>query len=439
MEAPDRLALLDARLPPGPQPKADAFAVRKRDNSSDGFGTGTSPAPAAGSPLNPLISKQMAPPVASAAMPAASGATPKAGVPGTCTPQVGVGGGGGTPSTKLSKKRKGEFGKGSPSPSKSHSASPSPSRASVPARDFFSPPGAGHLAAGAAALHAHVQAQQSTATKQEQQQAEMTRQAEEMRTLRRVNESLQASERSARAEAEKLTKEVQQLQPRLDSARTAMEAMLIEACRREKLEKEQLLQTECHEIGNIVAQRISHTVSEVWEDGAAFRSLEVRRKLAADERRKVEDRKKLVTAQRKKATNALKNAAKSAAGGGSDSTGQPMAPPSQPAFSVHAVHDFGEEVDVCVMRLKECKDTEAALEVEQATLERRKRMHIRELKRQRDERQSQFGSCTDKLGNDSQYLLLNLLGKGGFSEVFRAFVSAKAIRRSCEFVHGEPS
>ena len=49
----------------------------------------------------------------------------------------------------------------------------------------------------------------------------------------------------------------------------------------------------------------------------------------------------------------------------------------------------------------------------------RKRLHIRELKRQRDERQSQFGST--KLGNDDQYLLLNLLGKGGFSEVFRAF------------------
>ena len=234
----------------------------------------------------------------------------------------------------------------------------------------------------------------------------MSRQAEEMRTLRRVNESLQASERSARAEAEKLTKEVQQLQPRLDSARVAMEEMLIEACRREKLEKEQLLQTDCHEIGNVVAQRISHAVSEVWEEGAAFRSLEVRRKQAAEDRKEVEDRKKVVTAQRKKAANAFKNAAKSAAAaGGSDSAGQPMAPPSQPAFSAHAVHDLGEEVDVCVMRLKECKDKEAALEVEQATLERRKRMHIRELKRQRDERQSQFGTARLRLGNDNQYLL----------------------------------
>ena len=88
-------------------------------------------------------------------------------------------------------------------------------------------------------MQAQEQAQAATVTEHEQQVAEMSRLNDEMRTLRRVNESLQASERSARADADKLAKDLQQLQPRLDRAQKAMRTMLIEACRREKLEKEE--------------------------------------------------------------------------------------------------------------------------------------------------------------------------------------------------------
>ena len=73
------------------------------------------------------------------------------------------------------------------------------------ARNFFSPPGAGHLAAGAAALQAHQQAQESAESQREvvgeSVKDELATQAEEKRTMRRVNDSLQARERSARAAA----------------------------------------------------------------------------------------------------------------------------------------------------------------------------------------------------------------------------------------------
>ena len=59
-------------------------------------------------------------------------------------------------------------------------------------------------------------------------------------------------------------------------------------------------------------------------------------------------------------------------------------------------------------------------QAEGEALERRKLLHIRELKRQRDERQSQYRK-NPRLGPHKSYVLLNLLGKGGFSEVFRAF------------------
>mmetsp|Transcript_28737 Transcript_28737/g.93413 ORF Transcript_28737/g.93413 Transcript_28737/m.93413 type:complete len:416 (-) Transcript_28737:118-1365(-) len=70
------------------------------------------------------------------------------------------------------------------------------------------------------------------------------------------------------------------------------------------------------------------------------------------------------------------------------------------------------------VQLGRLKKEEAELEGERQQLEARKLLHLRELKRQRDEDRSRF-SGRPVLSN--RYLLLDLLGKGGFSEVWRAF------------------
>lgn len=62
------------------------------------------------------------------------------------------------------------------------------------------------------------------------------------------------------------------------------------------------------------------------------------------------------------------------------------------------------------------KKEDADLQLEMEKLERERNLHIRELKRIHNEDQSRFNS--HPVLND-RYLLLMLLGKGGFSEVHK--------------------
>eukprot|EP01048_Picozoa_sp_COSAG05_P009672 COSAG05_NODE_807_length_7192_cov_92.394191_5_plen_80_part_00 len=71
--------------------------------------------------------------------------------------------------------------------------------------------------------------------------------------------------------------------------------------------------------------------------------------------------------------------------------------------------------------------------MEGEVLERRKLLHIRELKRVRDQRASQYRE--NPVLNRSSYVLLELLGKGGFSEVWRGF----DLNRYRYYVPGPPS
>ena len=59
-------------------------------------------------------------------------------------------------------------------------------------------------------------------------------------------------------------------------------------------------------------------------------------------------------------------------------------------FSAHAVQDYAEEEEICTLQVTELKEAEKRLQVEGELLERRKLLHIRELKRSRDERASQY-------------------------------------------------
>lgn len=70
------------------------------------------------------------------------------------------------------------------------------------------------------------------------------------------------------------------------------------------------------------------------------------------------------------------------------------------------------------LRQSALKKEDADLQLEMEKLERERNLHIRELKRIHNEDQSRFNNHPVL---NERYLLLMLLGKGGFSEVHKAF------------------
>lgn len=78
---------------------------------------------------------------------------------------------------------------------------------------------------------------------------------------------------------------------------------------------------------------------------------------------------------------------------------------------------FNPRDNVCFqLRQSALKKEDADLQLEMEKLERERNLHIRELKRIHNEDQSRFNSHPVL---NERYLLLMLLGKGGFSEVHK--------------------
>lgn len=81
-------------------------------------------------------------------------------------------------------------------------------------------------------------------------------------------------------------------------------------------------------------------------------------------------------------------------------------------------YEYYEMDEILKLRQASLKKEDADVSIEMEKLERERNLHIRELKRIHNEDQSRFNSHV--VLND-RYLLLTLLGKGGFSEVHKAF------------------
>lgn len=82
------------------------------------------------------------------------------------------------------------------------------------------------------------------------------------------------------------------------------------------------------------------------------------------------------------------------------------------------IQDWYEQDEILRLRQASLKKEEVDLQSELEKLERERNLHIRELKRIHNEDHSRF---KDHPTLNERYLLLSLIGKGGFSEVHKAF------------------
>lgn len=158
-------------------------------------------------------------------------------------------------------------------------------------------------------------------------------------------------------------------------------------------------------LGHFTTQRGSSRYSESWTEGTAFQELKQRLLDIRQERDDLQKRKR--PAGRAKKSSAAADA----------SFQKPAAPMTVNVFQTEQY--INEQEEIIKLRERQLKKEEQDVLLEAEKLERERNLHIRELKRIDGENASQFNKFP-LMGNE-RYIFLELLGKGGFSEVYKAF------------------
>uniref|UniRef100_A0A8C5FJS4 Tousled-like kinase 2 n=1 Tax=Gadus morhua TaxID=8049 RepID=A0A8C5FJS4_GADMO len=204
---------------------------------------------------------------------------------------------------------------------------------------------------------------------------------------------------------------------RLNKCVTMSKKLLIEKSKQEKMACRDKSMQDRLRLGHFTTVRHGASFTEQWTDGYAFQNLIKQQERINSQREDIERQRKLL-AKRKPPSMAQTpplslepNKRKSKANGAeSEAYGALL------ASTVCA--EYHEQEEIFKLRLGHLKKEEAEIQAELERLERVRNLHIRELKRIHNEDNSQF---KDHPTLNDRYLLLHLLGRGGFSEVYKAF------------------
>ncbi|XP_054724000.1 serine/threonine-protein kinase tousled-like 2 [Uloborus diversus] len=223
--------------------------------------------------------------------------------------------------------------------------------------------------------------------------------------LQRANEELK---RQLGAQQKLVEKGKEQLQRCHDVAKQ----LLIEKSLMEKKACRQKCMQNRLRLGQFITQRQGASFAENWVDGFAFTELIKKQETIALEREEIEKQRKLLG---KKKPNA--NQPKGRANMNSALANGDFIRP-EPPKDILSWSEYYEQEEIFKLRQVSLKKEDTDLQLELEKLERERNLHIRELKRIHNEDQSRFNN--HPVLHD-RYLLLTLLGKGGFSEVHKAF------------------
>ncbi|XP_066518995.1 serine/threonine-protein kinase tousled-like 2 isoform X2 [Hoplias malabaricus] len=213
-----------------------------------------------------------------------------------------------------------------------------------------------------------------------------------------------------RRQIDEQQKMLERYKERLNKCVTMSKKLLIEKSKQEKMACRDKSMQDRLRLGHFTTVRHGASFTEQWTDGFAFQNLIKQQERINSEREEIERQRKLLgkrkppsAAQtpplslepnkRKNKSNGVENEALSLA-------------------------EYHEQEEIFKLRLGYLKKEEAEIQAELERLERVRNLHIRELKRIHNEDNSQF---KDHPTLNDRYLLLHLLGRGGFSEVYKAF------------------
>ncbi|TWW81232.1 serine/threonine-protein kinase tousled-like 2 isoform X1 [Takifugu flavidus] len=213
-----------------------------------------------------------------------------------------------------------------------------------------------------------------------------------------------------RRQVDEQQKMLERYKERLHKCVTMSKKLLIEKAKQEKMACRDKSMQDRLRLGHFTTVRHGASFTEQWTDGYAFQNLIKQQERVSSQREDMERQRKLL-GKRKPASLA------------------PTPPPSteqnkrksrstsqeNEALSLAQYH---EQEEIFKLRIIHLKKEEAEIQAELEQLERIRNLHIRELKRIHNEDNSQF---KDHPTLNERYLLLHLLGRGGFSEVFKAF------------------
>ena len=270
---------------------------------------------------------------------------------------------------------------------------------------------------------------------QQQQQREQIKVFQEkilalQQQVEEVTREREDAERQVETFAKKLQTDGKEVEIRRRRARLAF----VQLGKLERAESRRKLRDRSQRLGCVAVRRVGTQLNEVWEDGEAFAQLEERTRKIAEQKKDAEERRRAIkrklpppgtsAAETASAAASTKNTAAADKNNESNNKNNNDKKQNTSSFVSDVHREFALSEEVHKTRVNQLRREEEAISREREVLEREKLALAREIKRTRDEDDSRFNDFP-MLGAQEpgceRYVLTNLLGRGGFSEVYRAW------------------
>uniref|UniRef100_A0A3Q0KNB4 Protein kinase n=2 Tax=Schistosoma mansoni TaxID=6183 RepID=A0A3Q0KNB4_SCHMA len=191
---------------------------------------------------------------------------------------------------------------------------------------------------------------------------------------------------------------ITKLQDNAIRSREMIRELLIEKSLLERKTTRQKVMENRLRLGQFITQRQGAHFEEKWIEGSRFKELDQRRKNIELVREEIERKKKQWNKRKPNVGDAKKS--------------------TKSKYDEVSVDEFYEQLEIYDLRKQMLVKEDKEIQMELERLDRERNLHIREIKRISNEDASRF---KDHPLLNERYLLLNLLGKGGFSEVHKGF------------------